>query len=135
MALLPLAAVVGVFGPATAREAARAGSIAVEAEYPSRLRTAMADRIGVSVSNPGEDPVAGIHVAIARDYVDAFDDLGFTPDPDRPYVFTIDALQPGETRRVEMEVHAAQYGRHEGSIAVRHSAGAAELPLRTLIFP
>src|SRR5690554_7277348 len=54
MALLPLAAITGAFGPATAREAARAGSLTIEAEYPARIRNAMTERITVDLSNEAD---------------------------------------------------------------------------------
>lgn len=135
MALLPIAAIAGAFGPTLEREEARAGSIGVEAEYPSRIRTAMAERITVSLTNEAADPATDIEVAFDARYVNAFSDLGFAPEPHRPYVFTVDELRAGETQRIEIEVHADEYGRHEGRVAVRHSGGEAELPLRTLILP
>lgn len=135
MALLPLAAITGAFGPATAREAARAGSLTIEAEYPARIRNAMTERITVDLSNEAATPLSDIEVAFEPAFVEAFENLMFTPEPEHPYVFTVDTLEPGETRRIAIEVLAREYGRHEGTIAVGYAGGAAELPVRTTIFP
>ncbi len=135
MALLPLAALAGAFGPAMERQEARAGSLTIEAEYPSRIRNAMTERITVDLSNEAAAPVSDIEVAFEPAFVEAFENLMFTPEPEHPYVFTIDTLEPGETRRIAIEVLAREYGRHEGTIGVDHAGGTAELPVRTTIFP
>ena len=135
IALLPLAAIVGLFGPASAHATGRVGELRIEAEYPERLRTAMAERISLELVNEGSRALSNVTVTLDPEFMYAFGEVAFTPEPARPYEIELASLAPGGRERIEIEVHAAEYGLHEGHIRIGSDGDTGSLPVRTLIFP
>jgi hypothetical protein len=135
IALLPLAAILGLFGPASAQINARIGDLRIEAEYPERLRTAMAERISIELVNDGSRSLSDVTVSLDREFMRGFDEVAFTPEPQRPYEIELATIDPGGRERIEIEVHGAEYGLHEGRIRVEGGGIGGSLPVRTLIFP
>lgn len=135
MALLPAAALAGVFGPTIVHERGQVGVLSIEAEYPTRLRSAMFERISVRLSNRSDSSVADLTVSFDPEFMHAFSQLAFSPEPEEPYVVRVPEIPPGETRLVEIEITAEEYGLHEGWISVDAPGASGSLPVRTLILP
>jgi hypothetical protein len=135
IALLPLAALTGRFGPSTETATGRAGSVEVSVRYPTRLRYEMSDRIEVTLRNRGSHPLNGITLSLDPEYAHAFSGLEFSPEIQKPYVVEISELQPGDERLVAIELHADRYGSHSGELLLSAGKDSVSLQLNSLIFP
>lgn len=134
-AVLPLLAVLGVFGPATSSRTAARDGLAVEAKFPSKLRFEMKDRLDLHVRNTGPELLEHVSVQVSGQYLHGFSAVSFTPEATRAYEIELEKLLPGETRLVSLELTADSYGRHDGEVVVAAGATRLALPLTTLTFP
>ncbi len=134
IALLPVLALFGVFGPQTNSARAETGGVEMTVEYPSRLRYDNRDRLYVTVTN--RSAVANdVSVHIDPSWLEAYADVLITPAPDAPYTIEFEDVGPGESREVAVEVRAKEYGQHTGSIAFVVDGRRGEIDLETFIFP
>lgn len=132
---LPLAALFGLFGPASRVTRTQAGAVEMVVAAPSRLRHEMSDRIDIKLVNRGSEPVTNVWVSLDPTYIRAFSSVSFTPDPDRPYVVEVPVLRSGEERLIGVEVRAEEHGVHRAIIAVGAGGHVAKVPVKTLILP
>lgn len=134
-AMLPLCALLGVFGPAASGRAATGYSLSVEAQYPTKLRFEMKDRLDLLVRNTGSKPLEKVSVRFSGNYLQAFSAVSFVPDATRAYEVELEKVLPGETRLISAELTADSYGRHQGQIVVSAGATRLVLPVSTITFP
>ncbi|HEY4548193.1 MAG TPA: hypothetical protein VIG90_17440 [Pedomonas sp.] len=135
IAVLPLLALLGVFGPGQQTAQGQSGGIEWSVEYPSRIRYAQIERVTVQLTNRSAAPISHISLGIDPDYIHAFTDVAFEPQPTSPYRVDIPALGPGESRLVAVELTADAYGAHQGRISVEADGTSADAQLSTFVFP
>lgn len=134
-AMLPLLAVLGVFGPATTVRNAASGSLSVEARFPTKLRFEMKDRLDLYVRNTGPNLLNQVTVRFDSRYLHAFSAVSFSPEATQAYEVELEKLLPGETRLISLELTADGYGHHKGDVVVTSGATRLVLPVSTITFP
>lgn len=140
--VLPLLALLGVFGETFDTVQVRHDALAVQVHYATRYRYKMVNALEVSVRNMETVPLATVEVRFAKGYIDHFSEATFTPQVEAItgefYIVKLNDLQPEETRVVNVSLQGEQYGRHQGVIVVASSdnpADVIEAPIATWIFP
>lgn len=135
IALLPILAIAGLFGPSTASAEGRIGAVQWSIEHPSVTRYENRDRLELRLSNSGDSAVSELTVAFDPEWIHAFAPVSFEPAPETPYVVDVGEIGPGETRLVVIELTAEQYGKYQGRLVISDGAQTAIAPLETFIFP
>ena len=130
-----LLAAFGLLGGTEATADARTAGIGIEVSYPLRVRYRQNLAIEVEVTNRSTRVIDTVTVTIANEYLEAFSGVQFTPKAVRPGPVELSQLAPGESRRVQVEVQAEQYGSHRGSIRATAAADTPEVQVRTIVFP
>lgn len=138
LAFLPLLAILNVFGPRTATLTHETDAIAIELTYPARYRFRVSAQVAMTLQNRTAQALP-VEVRISRDYLDAFSEVGFTPDAaavtDDVYVVRLD-LPPGEGRAINVSLQGERYWLRRGSVTVAPQGGEpVRFDLRTWIFP
>jgi hypothetical protein len=135
LALIPVLAMTGLFGESWTSGRAQSSSVGVLVEYPSRFRARLSKPINVVVENRSTQVLDTVEVSFDSTFVDRFPAIVFVPEPRDAYVVSLEDLQPGERRRVHVEIDGDRAGRHQGRVVVRAGADSAAVELRTLVFP
>ena len=140
LALLPVLALVGVFGLAGASHSVTQGPLEVTVAYPERYRYKMLHPFEITVRNTSEAVVAGVRVGVDTAYVDRFSGVAFTPTPDDvtadAYGFDLGAIGPGGSRVITAELQAERYWLTEGRVVLDWDAGQPlEILLSTFVWP
>jgi len=138
--VLPVLAVLGVFGESFDSASATDAGIRLQVSYPSRLRYRQDSTLELTVSNTGAQSPGSLSVHFERSYLDRFSGVSFTPQvtlaTERAFVIELGTLAPGESRVIILQLTGGQYGRHEGRIWVEQNGSrTAALDLTTLVFP
>ncbi|HEY0972810.1 MAG TPA: hypothetical protein VGE02_17705 [Gemmatimonadales bacterium] len=139
--LVPLLAILGVFGPRVERAQALGDALALEVRYPARYRLGMVEALEARVSNRSATPMPLVTLAVDEAYLEGFATASPTPDFTRAYAVELTDLAPGETRTVVVDLEADRAGRFRGRATATYEAepmGARDsvaLPLTTLVFP
>lgn len=137
IAIVPVLALLGVFGITRDRASATSGALRLEVDYPSRLRHKVLDRIELLVTNVGPHVIDSAEVAIDTAYLAHFSDVTVTPTPpERAFVVPVAGLAPGGHVTIVVQVRAEGPGRHTGTLEARRPRSAgARVPVATLVFP
>jgi hypothetical protein len=140
IALIPLLAVAGVFGPSSGHRDAQGGALSVEVDYPRRARLRAGASLAITVRNELDRALAGVVVEVEREYVDSFSEVDFTPSvdsaDDRVYRIEVGRLSAGASRAVSVQLSPLEYWRLAGAVSA-FADGAEELtvPFTTFVFP
>ncbi len=134
--LLPVLALVGVFGEARQTLSTGTSEISATVEYTTRHRHSMLNRLLLDVSNTTAATLDTVTVEIDTTYVSRSSDVTAIPSFEYPYTIQLTDLHPGETRKVHVEYHSHRYGPLSGELRVSSGgADTARLALSTFIFP
>jgi hypothetical protein len=134
---VPLLALLGVFEPNRQTASATSAALELRVEYPDRIYYHVSEPIHVTVTNLGQ-ATAPISITFDAEYINSFAHASFTPDvaDERGFVVVLDAIGPGETRVVALELEAEALGRHEGAIsATSGGAPPASVEIGSLALP
>jgi hypothetical protein len=140
LAAVAIAGLLGAFDDTTARSATSGTPLALHVEFPSRVQLEQHKELSIEVRNESDSSIDEVSVEIDRGYLDAFERTSFHPEPDqitpRAYVVDLGAIQPGEVRRIALEVRPEKVGRQEGELRVTSGTAAlASIDLSTFVFP
>lgn len=138
--LVPVLALFGMFGETADSVSAASTEVELRVEYPTRFRYKLIHPITVFLHNNSEQSFSIVQVGFAREYVEGFSMVTFTPTvkhiTDTFYFVEINDLGPGETRVVSVTVQADKFGRHTGRITVRpDNAEELQVSISTFSFP
>ncbi|HSJ63368.1 MAG TPA: hypothetical protein VK922_05600 [Gemmatimonadaceae bacterium] len=134
--LVPVLAVLGVFGERARAGAAASGAIAVQIEFPSRARFRALDVITATVANRSDGVIDTVTVRIDTAYALRFSAVTFTPPATAAYGVKLTSLGPGESRLVVVELRGERYGRHRGALHVESTSGdTVAIAVHTWTFP
>ncbi|AKJ27851.1 hypothetical protein [Caldimonas brevitalea] len=138
--LLPIAGLTGVLSPATRSADSTAGPLALQVEYPHRLRHKTALAMRITVKNTGSAELARVTLRVDQSYLREFSAARFEPQAQRiaddRYELELQALRPGETRHWVVEFEGDDWGRYSGHVSAAGPAGeAAEVGVSTLVLP
>ena len=140
LAIIPILALLSVFGASHTAETANASSLAVEVLYPTRFRYKTIHELHVTVRNQGDVPLQDVSVWIDKSYLNAFSTVSFTPSPQRvtsdAYLFELGEIVPGDARTLDGIVQAEDYWWHTGRVTVdAEGEPQATLDVGTFTFP
>lgn len=136
IALVPVLAVIGVFGERWSSESGARGAVAVEVEYPTRYRYKMLNSIAATVTNRSAARIDTITVRLDTSYALRFSTVVFTPPAEEAYAVPLTRIDVGESRLVVIELQAERYGRHAGRLHFESTSGdTLAIPVHTMIFP
>ena len=140
VALIPLLALLNVFGLALEEVEAADQQLVLRVEHLARARVLQLAAFTITVENTGDAALPLVTVTIQRDYVDKFTQVMFTPEvsaiTDQAYQIELEDVQPGETRVISVDLRPQEAGQHSGTIAAESDGGARALTtFSTLIFP
>lgn len=141
--LLPLLALLGVFGESFETVSDRGETLALEVNYPTRYRYKMLNSLVVTVENIAPQTVPTVTVAFDEAYISQFSTVTFTPSiaeiAGDAYYVQLKEVKAGEVRRIVVELQGEKYWWHEGTIAVMpggtDAATDVAVEVRTLIYP
>jgi hypothetical protein len=134
--VVPVLALLGVFGESRRHAAAAGDGLRVEVEYPERYRTGRRSDIVVRVRNVSPAALKGVSVAFDPEYLsDAYNVL-FNPPASAPHEVALPMLEPGAEEEVRVEFEAEHRWWRRGWIRVLQDGSAvAELRIGTLVLP
>lgn len=143
LALLPVLALLGVFGEQVNTVRASTPGLLVEVRHVTRTRYSLRTTMEIVVENRTSSPLTGLTIRIDRAYLDGFAAAQFKPDVTRVTRDTVDIalpdLAPGAWSAIEAQMNAGRIGSHRGQITVRADGegadAVAELAIETLILP
>lgn len=140
MLLVPVLALLGIFGASKESVRASSSQLELQVEYPTRFRYKMIATIAVSLFNASPQALDIVQVRFDQSYISHFSTVTFTPSvtyiTHEFYIVEVTDLQPGETRLVSVDIQAEDYGRHRGHItALPENGGEALVALDTFTFP
>lgn len=140
LALIPLAALFGVFGQRSESVRAVGDGVTLELRYPSLLRYKTALPFEATVHNSGAQPLSQVAVRIDDAWLSHFTRIDLMPQPERlterHAEIVIDELPPGAQRKVIGVFEAHDRGRHTGQASVAIGGRvAATAELSTLVLP
>lgn len=122
MFIIPVLALLGVFGNTQTSSQEEDNVLDVEVIYPTRLRYKMIDSLIISVENTSNTMLDTITVEVDQDYISRFSTVQFTPSvksvTNDAYIVELSDVAPGETRIVSVMLQAEQYGPHAGTVNV-----------------
>lgn len=138
--ILPVLAVLGVFGESFASIDASGPTLEMSVDYPSRYRYKMTNPVNVTLRNVSGEVLDTVTVSFDADYIDQFSNVTFTPSVDtvtgNEYQVELTDIGPGETRVVTVEIRAERYWRHSGTITASPGSGEPiEVKISTTVFP
>jgi hypothetical protein len=137
MFLIPVLALLGVFGETWSRTEAASAALALRVEYPTRYRYKQINTVEVFAENVSRATLDTVVVAFDPAYVRRFSTVMFIPSPRVPFEVELLDVKPGEVRRVWAELQGEQYGRHRGRIEAyqQGSRDTVRVLVHTLIYP
>lgn len=135
LALIPVLALLGVFGERSTTVQARSASLAASVQYPVRFRYRQTEALQIVVRNISPRVIDTIEVSIDTAYLTRFTGVRLTPEPKTAFMVQLTGVKPGEQRLVASELQGERYGRHHGRIVVSTPNDSLVVNVRTLVFP
>jgi hypothetical protein len=135
--LVPVLALLGVFGETWSRTDDTSAELALRVEYATRYRYKQINTVETFVQNVSSRSLDTVVVAFDPEYVRRFSTLVFIPSPVEPFEIELLDVKPGEIRHVWAELQGERYGRHRGTVEAyrRGSQDTARVFLSTTIYP
>ena len=135
LTLIPLLALLGVFGERSTTLEGISASLAVSVRYPVRFRYRQTEPLEIVVRNLSPRVIDTIDVSLDTAYLTRFTGVRLTPEPKTAFLVQLTRVGPREQRLVAAELQGEQYGRHQGRLVVSVANDSIVLTLRTLVFP
>lgn len=139
VSILPVLAVARLLDPRPRVAHASAGPVQLAVSAPARLRYRMTDWLQVDVRNPSSRPLESVTVELEAKFVEGFAQASFSPDvsrvDDQRYSVDVGSMEPGESRRVSVQLQAEKYGTRSGTVAVVADGSRAAVPVEVFVFP
>jgi hypothetical protein len=140
LCLIVAAALAGLLGQRPGETQASNEGLEVRVSYPEVLRYKTAMPLEINVRNAGSATLNRIDVHIARDYLEAFQDVRLTPDAreisERHFTVSLADLRAGQSRKVVAWLEAHERGRRRAQLQVAaDSRPALELDWSTTVLP
>jgi hypothetical protein len=140
MALIPLLALIGIFGETVQTAQNVTSDFEVNVEYPSRMRDHNEALMQIAVRNLTTETIPLVTVRLPRDYIDSFSEVTMMPDAQAVmadhYEVEFAEVQPGEVYGVRLDLKGEEYGQHEGEVIVEaEGLQSASVRLSTFVFP
>jgi hypothetical protein len=138
--LIPILAILGLFGVNTNELQAEAEDVSISVQYPTRFRYRQINTIEVGITNNTDDSLQPVTAYFDREYIDHFANADFTPQvshiTETAYIVELEEMPAGETYYINVEIEAHDVGYHRGEIRVEaDSTQSTQVEVETLVFP
>jgi hypothetical protein len=140
LAILPVLALLGLFGESQATRTEGDDAALVTVEFPERFRYKQLQWVEIRVENTSSEAIPLVVVTVDSGYLDRFSEVAFVPEPTEVtrdvYRFEIRDLATGDSRVISSGLQAERYWLSEGEVTVE-AGGAAPviIPISTLVWP
>ena len=135
LVLIPVLALFKVFGQGEASVTGRSRTLTLTVEYPPRLRHGTAEVLVTLVRNAGPEVMDTITVIFDSSYVSKVSEPRFTPPVTRAFELDLLDVRPGESRRIELDFYAEEYGSRSGHVLAVHAGDTARVKVQTFVLP
>jgi hypothetical protein len=138
--LLPVLALLGLFGPTFGTESASGSQIEMQVEHPTRVRYKTIIPLEITVRNVSAQDMPTVTVSISADYIANFTEAQFVPEADEiteeAYKIELSNVGAGESRQVNVGLRPDLIGNHTGEIVAEPEGGeATRASIGTFILP
>lgn len=134
--LLPLLALLGVFGREETIVRTSSSEVLLEVSYSSRLWYKQNNPMAVTVTNTSGRLLNNVSVRCDSAYFATYSNLTFIPDIQNAYVLSVESLAPGEHLSIRIDGQPEKQGRSTGYITVyAGNEKSATVTLETFVFP
>jgi len=138
--LIPLLALLGVFGESIESANASDDTLQLEVRYPARTRYQLPGILEVTVTNSSDHAMEQVSIGIKTDYIEQFSEVTFTPSVssinDEVVEIELTDIPPGESRLVTVDLRGERYGKHDGTItAAVNGSDVLDVAISTIVFP
>lgn len=135
LAVLPLLALVGMFGEAWRTAHGAAGPLEVSVHYPSAFRYKMLNALDVQLTNRGAVTLDTVSIALDTSYVHGFSTITAVPPFTGSFTLDVTDLRPGHSTLVRIEIQAERSWRHSGHLIASTASDTVRVPISTVVFP
>lgn len=138
--LIPLLALIGVFGPESKQLSIDGVNVNMQIEYPAMTRNGLPTKFQISLLNKSAQDLTMLRAIIDRSYLKNFNGVRSTPEikeiNNDNYVITFPNIPAGETRRLLIDLQPQRIGRHKGTIIISDGeSDIIDLSMHTVILP
>jgi hypothetical protein len=136
LTIIVLLAALGAFGESRSATSARSASLELVLEHPTRFRYKQIEPLRIFVTNRSDREIDTVTVSFDTAYVARFSSVTFTPAPSAAWEVKLTGVRAAETRRIDVELQAEEYGTHSGVISAFFAGSdTARVEVDTFIFP
>jgi hypothetical protein len=135
LALIPLLAMLGVFGDRQRTIAVTSRSLGITIDYPDRMRYRQSELLEISVVNRSERALDTVLVSVDSSYLSRFIDVRGNPPPTTYFSVPLISMRPGETRLLSIELTGNRYWRHPATVTAATGSERTTVAFSTLVFP
>jgi hypothetical protein len=133
--LIPVLAVLSVFGETRDTVAAASPAVRLQVDYPARVRSGQQSGIEVRLRNVSGASLDGVTVTFDPAYFERFARVSFMPQPGAPYEVELTGLDPGGVSVLRVEFEGDRPWRSRGHIEVGHGGARTRVMISTFTFP
>jgi hypothetical protein len=135
LALIPILALLGVFGDRSKTLAVSSPSVGLTVDYPDRMRYRQSDVLRISIVNRADRVLDTVLVSLDTSYLSRFIGVHGVPAPSVQWVVPLTGVKPGDSRLVTVELTGDQYGAHPGMISAATGTERTTVTFSTFVFP
>ncbi|HEY2027096.1 MAG TPA: hypothetical protein VGG78_08810 [Gemmatimonadaceae bacterium] len=136
IALIPVLALLRVFGESRATWVDQRGPLLATAHGPARLRYRQRMTLDVSVANRSSATVNDVRVRIDSSYLDRFTGVSLSPHASPDGWVYFGSLPPAASVQLTVALQGDRTGAIRGAAVVTDAQGdTARLPLKSTVFP
>ncbi len=133
--LVPILALLGIFGERQVDTTARSATVAMAVRYPERFRYRQTQSLEIRVTNLAPKDIDTVHVWLDSAYVTRFVNVRIEPAPRTAFAVDLVRVRPNESRLITVELVADRYGRQRGRVGASTRTDSIAVSLSTLVFP
>lgn len=134
--LIPVMALLGVFGEQTTKVQLSGEGLEASLEYPQKLRFGQDEFIRLEVSNTTSRALTNVTISFDKSYIEKFAEKSFTPEVQANYEMKNVEIPANETKTFEVRVKAGDSGSHSGEIKIRkEDEDILSHEISTFVFP
>ncbi len=134
--LIPLLAMMGIFGKELETITVKGGGLVSSIEYPTKMRYGQEVFMRLELKNTTGETIKNVSVNFDENYIKRFDGVEFTPNIEENYITETGDIPAGETRLIDVKLKAGEIGNQTGKF--KFFSGEKKLfstRLKTFIFP
>jgi hypothetical protein len=135
LALVPILALLGVFGDRQKTIAITSPSLGITINYPERMRYRQSELLEISVLNRGQRALDTVLVSVDTSYLSRFIGVRGTPPPTTDFSVPLFDVHPGESRLLSVELTGNRYWRHPATVSATTGRERTTVAFSTLVFP